>query len=141
MNKIKMVTFYDKKVTHGGVKIKKKGRKMKMIKQGAGVISEYGTDVLKLKLTGEIDHHNARSLKTRMDGEIFMYRPKRVELDLSSVDFMDSSGLGLILGRYAVARELGGKVSVADPPPEVEKILRLAGTDKLVTIKKSEVVK
>ena len=95
---------------------------------------------LRAEISGEIDHHTAKALREKLDAAIYLYRAPRVTLGLSGVGFMDSSGLGLILGRYAVARALGGKVSVADPPPEVEKILRLAGTDKLVTIKKSEVV-
>ena len=72
---------------------------------------------------------------------IFLYRAESVVLGLGGVGFMDSAGLGLILGRYAKVRELGGRLTVADPTPEAEKILRLAGADKLVTIKKREAVK
>lgn len=109
-----------------------------MIKQGAGVISEYGTDVLKLKLTGEIDHHGARSLRAKMDDEIFLYRPKRVELDLSSVDFMDSSGLGLILGRMNTAADAGGTLVIVNPAKRVEKVLSLAGMERMIKIERGK---
>ncbi len=96
---------------------------------------------LRAELSGEIDHHTAKALREKLDAAIYLYRAPSVVLGLSGVGFMDSAGLGLILGRYAVARDLGGKVSVSDPQPEVERILRLAGTDKLIAIKKSEVAK
>jgi stage II sporulation protein AA (anti-sigma F factor antagonist) len=99
---------------------------------------KYADGELRVELSGEIDHHTAKGLRERIDTAIFLYRAESVVLGLGGVGFMDSAGLGLILGRYAVARDLGGKVSVADPQPEVERILRLAGTDKLIAIKKSE---
>ena len=53
---------------------------------------------------------------------------------MSSVGFMDSSGLGLIMGRYAVMKELGGEVVVQNPSPAIEKIMLLAGMERVVKI-------
>ena len=96
---------------------------------------------LTARISGEIDHHTAKPLREKLDREIMLYRAPRVTLDLSGVCFMDSAGLGLILGRYAKIRELGGRLYIAGASPEVERILRLAGADKLATMIESEVVK
>lgn len=102
---------------------------------------KYADCGLRAIISGEIDHHTAKPIREKIDSAIYLYRPGVLTIDLCSVGFMDSAGLGLILGRYAKIRDLGGKLYVSDPSPEVEKILRLAGTDKLVTIMRSEVAK
>ena len=108
-----------------------------MLKQSAMAVSEYDSGVLKIKVSGEIDHHNARMLRTKMDEDIFLYRPQRVELELENVDFMDSSGLGLIIGRLEKASEVGGKLVLKNPSNRVEKVLTLAGIERVIRIEKS----
>lgn len=90
--------------------------------------------VLEIKLTGEIDHHSAVNARSEIDELIFELRPKRVVLDLSEISFMDSSGLGLIMGRYALIKELGGVLSLRAPTVAVMKILSLAGMEKIIKI-------
>ena len=85
-------------------------------------------------LDGDIDHHNARSVRQKIDSKIFIQRPAELVLDLSKVSFMDSSGLGLILGRYTKAAELGIKFKVTNPSKAIKKILDLAGIERLVKI-------
>ena len=85
-------------------------------------------------LDGDIDHHSAREIRSRIDTKVFIQRPDELILDLSRVCFMDSSGLGLILGRYAKAAELGIRFKVANPTPEIRRILDLAGTERLIKI-------
>lgn len=80
---------------------------------------------------GEIDHHSARSLRDRIDNELYNMRPEVLVLDLSHIDFMDSSGLGLLLGRYQRASEIGCEVRLMGCSPRTKKILQLAGADKL----------
>ena len=89
---------------------------------------------LTIFLEGDIDHHSARRIRSRIDTKVFIQRPDELILDLSRVCFMDSSGLGLILGRYAKAVELGIAFKVANPNPEVRRILDLAGTERLIKI-------
>lgn len=89
---------------------------------------------LTIFLEGDIDHHRARSIRSRIDTKVYMQRPDELILDLSRVCFMDSSGLGLILGRYAKSVELGIAFKVANPAPEVRRILDLAGTERLIKI-------
>ena len=89
---------------------------------------------LTIFLEGDIDHHRARRIRSRIDTKVYIQRPDEVVLDLSKVSFMDSSGLGLILGRYANAMELGIAFKVANPTPEIRRILDLAGTERLMKI-------
>lgn len=89
---------------------------------------------LLVSVRGEIDHHTAASVRTGMDALLFARRPARLVLDLSAVTFMDSSGLGLIMGRYGILRELGGSMCVRDPSPEIRGILTLAGMERRVRI-------
>lgn len=89
---------------------------------------------LTIYLEGDIDHHNARMVRSKIDTKIYIQRPEELVLDLSRVNFMDSSGLGLILGRYTKAVELGILFKVANPNPQIRKILDLAGTERLIKI-------
>ena len=93
---------------------------------------------LNAAISGEIDHHNARGIRAKIDEKLYLYRPKLVRLDVSNVSFMDSSGLGLILGRFTLARELGGELRVVNPSEGVSRILDLAGTSRLLTIERGE---
>ena len=93
--------------------------------------------LLCIKINGEIDHHTARPLREKIDEALYYYRPPKIALDLSSVAFMDSSGLGLILGRFTLARELGGELRILDPSDSVSKILELVGTGRLIKIEKT----
>ena len=96
--------------------------------------SEYLNGLLYLEPIGEIDHHTAKSLREKIDRDIYFYRPRTAVLALSKISFMDSSGLGLILGRYTKLNDMGSKLKLEDPTVEILKILRLAGVDKLIEI-------
>lgn len=89
---------------------------------------------LTIFLEGDIDHHNARMIRSRIDTKVYIQRPDELVLDLSRVSFMDSSGLGLILGRYTKAVELGIVFKVQNPTPQIKRILDLAGTERLIKI-------
>ncbi len=87
--------------------------------------------VLECALHGEVDHHSARALRERLDTELFMHRPRLFLLSLEHVSFMDSSGLGLILGRLAVARELACEMRLIRVNKRIRTILNLAGAERL----------
>lgn len=95
----------------------------------------YEKHVLKIKIRGDIDHHSAKGIRDRIDNEIFSKRPSMVVLDLSVVEFMDSSGLGLIMGRYANSKEIGANFLIYKPCKRVKKILELAGVERIMDIK------
>ena len=109
-----------------------------MIKNGAQFTSERREDALVVHIRGEIDHHSAVEVRTGIDERILSDRPTRVMLELSAVDFMDSSGLGLIMGRFALVKQYGGTLCVLDPSPAVMKMIKLAGMDRMVTILRSK---
>lgn len=102
------------------------------------VVCNLTNGCLNAAISGEIDHHNARTIRAKIDEKLYLYRPKLIRLDVSKVSFMDSSGLGLILGRFTLARELGGELRVVNPSEGVSKILDLAGTSRLLTIERGE---
>ncbi len=93
---------------------------------------------LHVKLKGDIDHHSAVSVRSGIDTLLYKTRPRRLYLDLSGVDFMDSSGLGLIMGRYALMKELGGDLIVCEPTAGVERVLKLAGLERVVRIERAK---
>ena len=103
-----------------------------------GFDSEFTGTVLKIKLRGEIDHHSAVAVRSAIDDMIRSRRPCELVIDMSAVDFMDSSGLGLIMGRYNTMKQIGGSVTVADPNPATEKIMNLAGLERIIKITRSE---
>ncbi len=102
-----------------------------------GFDSEFDGIKLKIKLRGEIDHHAAAVMRVSMDDLIRSRKPQIMELDMSAVDFMDSSGLGLIMGRYALMQQSGGEMYVLDPSPATEKIMKLAGMERMINIRRS----
>ena len=104
---------------------------MTMLKEGGVVFSSNG-NILIAQIKGEIDHHNAGAVRRKIDLRMMSEMPAEVILDLSGVSFMDSSGLGLLLGRYAKGKELGIAVNVSNPTPAATKILDLAGMERLV---------
>ena len=104
-----------------------------------GFDSEFTGEMLKIKLRGEIDHHSAVAVRSAIDDMIRVKRPQKLMIDMSAVELMDSSGLGLIMGRYAVMKEIGGITVVLDPSPRVEKIMSLAGMERIVKIEYTKI--
>lgn len=109
-----------------------------MIRNGGQVVYETKGDTLVVRVGGEIDHHSAVSVRVGIDEKIAAERPERVLLELSRVEFMDSSGLGLIMGRYALVQKYGGNFAVLDPSVAVLKIIKLAGMERMITILKTK---
>ena len=99
-----------------------------------GCALKWANGRLTVLVRGEVDHHSAKGLREEIDHAMYLYRPETLALDLSGVDFMDSSGLGLILGRYTKLQTLGGKLVVTRPTSEIRKLLQLAGAEKLFPI-------
>lgn len=104
-----------------------------------GFDSEFDGASLKIKLRGEIDHHTAAVVRVSMDELIRSRAPRTLLLDMSAVDFMDSSGLGLIMGRYALMQSVGGETVILDPSPATERIMGLAGMERMIKIKKTKI--
>ncbi len=85
-------------------------------------------------LSGEIDHHTAKTMRMEIDREIELSQPETLVLDFSGVTFMDSSGIGLILGRHRMMDAIGGKVTIQSPPSHIRRVMHLSGIERIVTI-------
>lgn len=90
--------------------------------------------LLIFKITDEIDDCNVQKIRRKADYEIERYMPKKVIFDFDSVTFMDSSGIGLIIGRYKFTNMLGGKLQVANLTQNVKKIFEMSGILKLIPV-------
>ena len=85
-------------------------------------------------LSGEIDHHNATDLRAEIDAAIERIEPSLLILDFRDVTFMDSSGIGLVMGRYRLITPYGGKIKITSANSQIIKVMKLAGLDKLANI-------
>lgn len=90
---------------------------------------------LTITLSGEIDHHNAVALRLEADEAIQMSSASVVRIDFNDVTFMDSSGIGFVLGRYRVAESYGASIEVVNLSGRLYSMMKLAGLEKLVTLK------
>ncbi len=95
------------------------------------VIFTVGERTLTAVLSAEIDHHTARIMRERIDKEFFLRKPEILVLDFSKVGFMDSSGLGLILGRCSVAEGIGASVRVVGASDRLMRLIRLSGLERI----------
>lgn len=102
-----------------------------MLQETAFIKTRVQAGVLECALCGEVDHHSARPLREKLDTELFLHRPRLFLLSLEHVSFMDSSGLGLILGRLNVARELACEMRLVKVSDRIRTILSLAGASRL----------
>lgn len=82
-------------------------------------------------LEGEIDHHTAGPMRQTIDSAVVRMKPKLLRMDFSRVGFMDSSGVGLIMGRYRLMKESDGTVEVINVPAGMAKMMRMAGLGRL----------
>jgi stage II sporulation protein AA (anti-sigma F factor antagonist) len=89
-------------------------------------------------LSGEIDHHSLKTLRGSIDAQLEQFTPGLVVLDFEKVGFMDSSGIGLILGRKRIAESYGGKVALRNASGYVERLINLAGLGFMVMKKEVE---
>ena len=90
-----------------------------------------GAEGLTVWLSGELDHHAAREMREQIDGAIDRSSAKTVWLDFSGITFMDSSGIGLIMGRYRRMVSQGGALFVVGASDRLLRVMKLAGLEKL----------
>ena len=100
------------------------------------VQTDFHDETLYCNLEGEIDHHTALPMRLHIDEKIELCRPKSLILDFSKVTFMDSSGIGLVMGRYKLLNEMNGELEVTGLSNNSYKVMRLAGLDRIATIKR-----
>lgn len=91
------------------------------------ITSNADSGSLTVFIESDIDHHNALELRSEIDRLVEEYHPAELTLDFQSVDFMDSSGIGLMLGRYRLMKRGGGRLSVENLNRRCERIAAMSG--------------
>lgn len=94
--------------------------------------SENGTAIA--VLSGEIDHHTAKMLRAELDKFVITMQPDILAIDLGGITFMDSSGIGLIIGRYKLIKECGGQLEIRSPQPYIRRMLKISGIERIVKV-------
>lgn len=89
--------------------------------------------VVVVKINEEIDHHICEKIKGKIDLAIEFRKARVLIFDFSGVNFMDSSGIGLIMGRYRIISKNGGSAYVVNLKPAVRKIFQMSGIFKILT--------
>ena len=91
-------------------------------------------NVLNIMITEEVDHHTTEKMRRKMDYEITRFMPRKVVFDFSKVSFMDSAGIGLLIGRYKLAKMLGGVAEITNTSKSIEKVLEMSGITRIIPI-------
>jgi stage II sporulation protein AA (anti-sigma F factor antagonist) len=86
-------------------------------------------------LIGEIDHHSSAQLREKIDNVLVYKKPKHLILDFKNVSFMDSSGIGLVMGRYRIMQGLKGTLEIRNVTKQTKKLMELAGLGNIAIIK------
>lgn len=89
-------------------------------------------DNLIITLTGELDHHSAEEVRIKIDDKIEMASTRKIIIDFANVNFMDSSGIGVIIGRYKKITMKKGTICIANARGSVERIFQLSGLFKII---------
>ncbi|MGI6706973.1 MAG: anti-sigma F factor antagonist [Clostridia bacterium] len=89
-------------------------------------------DTLTVTLSGELDHHTSEYIREELDRLIEDVSIKHLILDLRCLQFMDSSGIGVVLGRYRTMAKRKGSVSVKNTTPHIDKIFEVSGLYKII---------
>ncbi|MBA2873322.1 stage II sporulation protein AA (anti-sigma F factor antagonist) [Anoxybacillus caldiproteolyticus] len=95
-------------------------------------------DVLLIRLSGELDHHTAEELRAKVTDMIEKEQIRHIVLNLEHLTFMDSSGLGVVLGRYKQIKNLGGEMIVCSISPTVKRLFEMSGLFKIIRLESDE---
>jgi stage II sporulation protein AA (anti-sigma F factor antagonist) len=95
-------------------------------------------DVLCIRLGGELDHHTANELRELASKAIEEDDIRHIVLNLERLTFMDSSGLGVILGRYKQIKQLHGEMVVCAISPAIERLFDMSGLFKIIRLEQTE---
>lgn len=93
---------------------------------------EKKNDVMLVRLSGELDHRCAMAIRQELDGLIADPGIRRLVFDLSRLDFMDSSGIGMMIGRYKVMHNRGGSVAVVPGNRRIDRVMEMSGLYQII---------
>lgn len=95
---------------------------------------EYIDDTLKVEICGDLDNHNVTMIRSEIDREIDKHPVKNIIFDLTELEFMDSSGVGLIVGRYKRIKAFGGSVIIVCSKPAVKRVIDVSGLNRIISL-------
>lgn len=87
-----------------------------------------------ISIVGEIDHHTAEDIRDRIDSHIDSTAARNIIFDFSGVGFMDSAGIGVIIGRYKRLSPGGGKVAIVNPTSNIKRVLEISGILRIAEV-------
>ena len=90
--------------------------------------------LLIFKITDEIDDCSVQKIRRKADYEMERYMPKKIVFDFNQVTFMDSAGIGMLIGRYKAIRRIGGLAELMNVKPSIKKIFEMCGLLKIIPI-------
>lgn len=96
---------------------------LKLFKKGTTLI---------IKIMEDMDHHSAQYLRQKIDSEITKSTVKNIIFDFSNVNFMDSSGIGVVVGRYKNIQKLNGKAAIVNANSKIMQIFEMSGVLKII---------
>ena len=99
---------------------------------------EYNKDTMIVRLNGELDQHYAEILRRDIDSRVAHRVIQKIVVDFSKVGFMDSSGIGVIMGRYRLMQSVGGSVNAFGVSERLDKLIEMSGIKRIVSVCKSE---
>jgi|SRR3712207_2325682 len=85
-------------------------------------------------MTGELDHHSAQEVRAKIDDRLIMHNINKLIMDFSGVTFMDSSGIGVVIGRYKKLSYNNGKVCITNVNENVKRVFELSGMFKIIDL-------
>lgn len=94
---------------------------------------DFEGSTLIFRLVGELDEHSAEFVKRKLDATLASKDYSAVVLDLSRLSFMDSTGIGVIIGRYKIVKKQGKSIYVKNPSPTVDKIFKMSGLYEIIS--------
>ena len=94
-------------------------------------------DKLMIRMNAELDHHLAEEMRQVIDDVIDKRGVTHIVFDFTKVDFMDSAGIGMLLGRYKVIKMLGGQLELMNVNKQVEKVFEISGILKIIPLIKN----
>lgn len=95
---------------------------------------EYKGDTMIVRLQGELDQHYAARLRRTIDSQVTQRVIHKIVFDFSNVGFMDSSGIGVIMGRYRLMQSVGGNVCAFGVTHRVDKLIEMSGIKRIISI-------
>jgi len=107
---------------------------MEEYKMSIGVSVQTQGEIMFVNLSGELDQRATEQVRLRLMTTLAAYDIKHIVFNLKALTFMDSSGIGIILGRYNQVKSVGGRVFVVGINPTVDKVFHMAGLNQIMTV-------